>query len=46
MWLYLCQFNLQKDSTSKNGKAAKEDKKEKRKGKVCLSLYAIFRGTQ
>ena len=34
---YLCQINLQKDATtcSKNGKAAKKDKKEKPKGKVC-----------
>ena len=39
---YLCQIDLQKDTTGKNGKAAKKDKKEKAKGKVCLSRYAMF----
>lgn len=42
-WLYLFQINLQKDTTSKNARtAAKKDKKEKPKGKVCLSRYAIL----
>lgn len=32
-------INLQKDTTGKNGKAAKKDKKEKPKGKV--SYYVM-----